>query len=217
MVAGIAAGPSGPTVNSVARTVMPPEIACVVPFGSTMLACVPCLNSNVAWRLPDESCDTLPRATSIGAPKPIGVDTVSTTESTTSSSGANSFHAVGTLRVAERYPALAYVTMNVPPPATAMSYRPLARDVVEPSSGCPAIRTVTPLSGRLLRVNSRPRMTAVRVSGIAPGVTPVSIGFGPVKRKAAALANVDDTNPAAGAGAPTDLSIGKRSTNPLTS
>ena len=51
---------------SVARTLMLSS-ACVLPSGSVIVALVPRLNINVAWRLPSMSVSTLPCATWIAA------------------------------------------------------------------------------------------------------------------------------------------------------
>ena len=63
--AGMACGPFGPTVYSVARTLIVVR-GWVLPSGITNWAWAPCGNSSVACRVPSASVTMLPRATWMG-------------------------------------------------------------------------------------------------------------------------------------------------------
>lgn len=87
--AGMVAGPLAPTVNSLARTcsVVRGE---VLPLAITIVACVPGGTRIVAWRVPELSVLTLPRATCtlVVLVRSIAVTCASGARSTTSSATA---------------------------------------------------------------------------------------------------------------------------------
>ncbi|HEX7125840.1 MAG TPA: hypothetical protein VF406_08680 [Thermodesulfobacteriota bacterium] len=100
--AGIASGPFGPTVYSVARTVRVPS-GWVVPSGSTIAAVVPAGTSTVARRVPSASLTGAARCTCItGAPAVITVVTGSSGTRRTSSTTTKSCQGTVTVRCAGR-------------------------------------------------------------------------------------------------------------------
>ena len=168
----MAAGPWGPTVYSVARTLMMGS-STVDPSGRTPVATVPGLNSNVAWRVPSSSVTTVPRATcGVVAARSTGVTTASSSTSAISATVSNSRHATCTVRSEGRWPVRVALSLSVPPPFTAMSNRPSSRVKVYPKAGAPMTSTRAPVSAVPFVDRTRPRTTAMRSGRMVPAATP---------------------------------------------
>jgi len=100
-----------------------------------------------------------------------GAVTTTTTIAATSTTVAGST-TTSSMRWAGRKPSLAYSIVSGPPPFTARSYMPSARERVPPNSGCRWMVTRAPASGAPSRMVTLPRMTATRTGSITPSATP---------------------------------------------